>query len=182
MSRRVASACSLGWRASIEQRRWQSVASSAKRSVCSRELGASLPARSTEKATDEELNKFFNENFYMIYGVFLDTFSAYEANCKKGTFAICRLRAGVRARFAGSEYRSLQRVRECAYQQQRHSHSPTRAHTGKHSSSEIQDILAILKNVLIHLAELIRRKWQTRSIGTPKKIRSLNRLVVRSQC
>jgi hypothetical protein len=41
-----------------------------------------------EKATDEELNKFFNENFYMIYGVFLDTFSAYEVNCKKGT---CRL-------------------------------------------------------------------------------------------
>eukprot|EP01094_Clydonella_sp_ATCC50884_P008894 TRINITY_DN1843_c1_g1_i2.p1 TRINITY_DN1843_c1_g1~~TRINITY_DN1843_c1_g1_i2.p1 ORF type:complete len:1500 (-),score=588.09 TRINITY_DN1843_c1_g1_i2:141-4463(-) len=73
-----------------------------------------------ERATADELNKFFNENFYMIYGVFLDTFSAYEANCKKS----------------------------------------------KHSTREIEDILMILKNVLIHLAELIRRKWQTRSIAT----------------
>lgn len=40
----------------------------------------------SEKAGNEDLNKFFNENFYMIYGVFLDTFSAYENNCKKGAY------------------------------------------------------------------------------------------------
>lgn len=38
-----------------------------------------------EKATDEDLNKFYNENFYMIYGVFFDSFTAYENNCKKGS-------------------------------------------------------------------------------------------------
>ena len=37
-----------------------------------------------DKATDDELKKFFNEHFYMIYGVFLDTFSAYENQCKRG--------------------------------------------------------------------------------------------------
>lgn len=37
-----------------------------------------------EKASDEDLNKFFNENFYMIYGVFFDSFTAYENSCKKG--------------------------------------------------------------------------------------------------
>ena len=38
-----------------------------------------------EKATDEDLNKFYNENFYMIYGVFFDSFTAYENICKKGS-------------------------------------------------------------------------------------------------
>jgi len=72
-----------------------------------------------EKAGVEDLNKFFNENFYMIYGVFLDTFSAYENNCKKG----------------------------------------------RHSASEVTDVMEVLRNVLIHLSELIRKKWQTRSIA-----------------
>eukprot|EP01104_Vermistella_antarctica_P013529 TRINITY_DN4112_c0_g1_i3.p1 TRINITY_DN4112_c0_g1~~TRINITY_DN4112_c0_g1_i3.p1 ORF type:complete len:1259 (-),score=365.16 TRINITY_DN4112_c0_g1_i3:66-3842(-) len=73
-----------------------------------------------ERASDEELNRFFNEHFYMIYGVFLDTFSAYESNCKKN----------------------------------------------KHSSSEVQDLLTVLRNVLVHLAELVRKRWQIRSIAS----------------
>jgi hypothetical protein len=40
-----------------------------------------------EKATPEDLSKFYNENFYMIYGVFLDTFQAYEASVKKGNIS-----------------------------------------------------------------------------------------------
>lgn len=55
----------------------------------------------------------------MIYGVFLDTFSAYEGNCKKG----------------------------------------------KHSNGEVSDMCGILRFVLTYLSELIRKKWQTRSIG-----------------
>lgn len=73
-----------------------------------------------EKASSEDLNKFFNENFYMIYGVFLDSFQAYENSCKKG----------------------------------------------KHSNSEVIDLMTILRNVLVHLSELIRKKWQTRSIAS----------------
>lgn len=72
-----------------------------------------------ERASPEELNKFFNENFYMIYGVFLDTFSACEGNCKKG----------------------------------------------KHSQSDIQDLLTVLRNVLLYLQELVRKRWQIRSIA-----------------
>ena len=88
-----------------------------------------------EKATEEELNKFFNENFYMIFGVFFDTFTAYETNSKKG----------------------------------------------KHSASEISDMLIILNNVLIYLAELIRKKWQTRSIAgvLEKLLYKENKITVR---
>jgi hypothetical protein len=102
-----------------------------------------------EKATDEELNKFFNENFYMIYGVFLDTFSAYEVNCKKGT---CRLpdRPTDRPVRSNTDLRLTHLFIVVA---------------GRHSTTEISEIQLILRNVLIHLAELIRRKWQTRSIG-----------------
>eukprot|EP01102_Stenamoeba_stenopodia_P015219 TRINITY_DN516_c0_g1_i1.p1 TRINITY_DN516_c0_g1~~TRINITY_DN516_c0_g1_i1.p1 ORF type:complete len:1485 (+),score=330.88 TRINITY_DN516_c0_g1_i1:382-4836(+) len=72
-----------------------------------------------ERASPEELNKFFNENFYMIYGVFLDTFSAVEGNCKKG----------------------------------------------KHSQTDVTDLLIVLKNVLLYLQELVRKRWQIRSIA-----------------
>jgi len=55
----------------------------------------------------------------MIYGVFFDSFTAYENTCKRG----------------------------------------------KHSNSEVADMMLILRNVLTHLSELIRKKWQTRSIA-----------------
>jgi hypothetical protein len=54
------------------------------------EKGASLSSRFKalisflEKASEEDLRKFFNDNFYVIYGVFLDTFSSYENQCKRG--------------------------------------------------------------------------------------------------
>ena len=40
-----------------------------------------------ERASEEEIHKFYNENFYMVYGVFWDSFSTYEAACKKGESA-----------------------------------------------------------------------------------------------
>mmetsp|Transcript_23491 Transcript_23491/g.58803 ORF Transcript_23491/g.58803 Transcript_23491/m.58803 type:complete len:1527 (-) Transcript_23491:30-4610(-) len=36
-----------------------------------------------DKASSEDLQKFFNDHFYVIYGVFLDQFSAYESACKR---------------------------------------------------------------------------------------------------
>ena len=54
------------------------------------EKGASLSSRFKslvayiEKATEDELAKFFEDNFHVIYGVFTDTFSSYENQCKRG--------------------------------------------------------------------------------------------------
>lgn len=54
------------------------------------EKGASLSSRFKalvsflDKAPEDEIRKFFNEHFYVIYGVFLDTFSSYENQCKRG--------------------------------------------------------------------------------------------------
>lgn len=89
------------------------------------EKGASLSSRFkslmsfVEKASDEDLRKFFNEHFYMIYGVFLDTFSAYENQCKRG----------------------------------------------RHDAATLKDLLVVLKNVLVYLADYVKKGWQIRSIG-----------------
>mmetsp|Transcript_34708 Transcript_34708/g.97864 ORF Transcript_34708/g.97864 Transcript_34708/m.97864 type:complete len:1489 (+) Transcript_34708:260-4726(+) len=90
------------------------------------EKGASLSSRFKslisyiEKAPEDDLRKFFNENFYMIYGVFLDTFSAYENQCKRG----------------------------------------------RHDASILKDLLVVLKNVLVFLADYVKKGWQIRSIAT----------------
>eukprot|EP01100_Stratorugosa_tubuloviscum_P011908 TRINITY_DN542_c0_g1_i1.p1 TRINITY_DN542_c0_g1~~TRINITY_DN542_c0_g1_i1.p1 ORF type:complete len:1470 (+),score=659.45 TRINITY_DN542_c0_g1_i1:33-4442(+) len=69
-----------------------------------------------EKASNEELSKFFNENFYMIFTVFSENFAAYENSCKKG----------------------------------------------KHSGGEVTDLLTVLRQIMTHLTELIRKRWQVR--------------------
>ena len=41
--------------------------------------------------------------------------------------------------------------------------------SGKHSNTEVNDMMLVLSNVLTHLSELIRKKWQTRRIGKKKE-------------
>lgn len=79
----------------------------------------------------------------MIYGVFFDSFTAYENGCKKGEKTTKHKKTfnKIKILLTFNNYQ------------------------GKHSSSDVTDMMLVLRNVLIHLSELIRKKWQTRSIG-----------------
>lgn len=45
---------------------------------------------------------------------------------------------------------------------------------GKRDAKEVQDLLTTLRHVLVHLSELIRKKWQTRSIGASQTTQHLS--------